>query len=95
MIARQQKMIAVVDGHAERGIVIRTAAAADERRGLVHDHTLAARGKLQRGGQSGKAGSDNVDGPRHHTRLRSTMKRSRARGSRTRARGGAKPRATR
>ena len=65
VIARQQEVIAVVDRHAERGIVIGAAAAAGERRGLVHDDAVAARGQLQRGGQSGKAGADDVDGSVH------------------------------
>ena len=63
VIARQQKMIAVVDGHAERGVVIGTAAAAGERGCFVHNHALAARRQLKRGGQSGKAGADDVDRP--------------------------------
>ena len=32
-IAREQQMIAIVDRHADRGVVIRTAATAGERRG--------------------------------------------------------------
>ena len=37
VIARQQKMIAVVDRHADRGVVIGAAAAAGECGRLVHD----------------------------------------------------------
>ncbi len=58
-------MIAVVDGHADRGVVIGAAAAAGERGRLVHDHVVAARGKLERGRQAGKAGADDVDGAAH------------------------------
>ena len=42
VIAGKQKMIAVVDGHADRGIVIGAAAAAGKGRGLVHDDAAAA-----------------------------------------------------
>ena len=42
VVAGEQKMIAVVDGHADRGVVIGAAAAACERRGLVHDDAAAA-----------------------------------------------------
>ena len=59
-IAREQKVIAVVDRHADRRVVIGTAAAAGERRGLVHDEAPTARGKLERGRQAGEAGTDNV-----------------------------------
>ena len=37
VIAGQQQMIAVVDGHADRGVVIGTAAAAGKSGRLVHD----------------------------------------------------------
>ena len=40
MIARQQQVIAVVDHHVERGIVVGPAAAAGLTGGLVHDDTL-------------------------------------------------------
>ena len=66
VVARQQKMIAVVDGHADRGIVIGAAAAARKGRGLVHDDATAALRQLQHGGQTGKAGADDVDGSIHH-----------------------------
>ena len=61
VVAGKQKVIAVVDGHADRGIVIGAAAAARERRGLVHDDAAAALRQLQRSRQSGKAGADDVD----------------------------------
>jgi hypothetical protein len=48
-VAGEQKVIAVVDRHADRGVVIGAAAAAGERRRLVHDDTPAARGKLECG----------------------------------------------
>ena len=65
VVARKQKMIAVVDGHADRGVVIGAAAAAGKRRGLVHDDAAAALRQLQRSGQAGKAGADDVDGSIH------------------------------
>ena len=49
VIAGEQKVIAVVDRHADRGVVIGTAAAAGERRRLMRDNAPAARGKLERG----------------------------------------------
>ncbi len=92
-IAGQQKMIAVVDHHADRGVVIGAAAAAGKSGRFVHDHGFAARAEFERGGETGKTGADNVDGACHQTRLRNTMKRNFARGKWTFARGGANPRA--
>ncbi len=97
-IARQQQMIAVVDRHAERSVVIGAAAAAGEGRRLVHDDPLAAPRELDRGRQAGETGTDNVHRARHlKNRIKrncgATMKRNFAFGRRTRGRGGAKPRA--
>ena len=64
-VARKQKVIAVVDRHADRGVVIGTAAAAGKSRGLVHDDAAPALRELQRSGQAGKAGADDVDGSIH------------------------------
>jgi hypothetical protein len=62
-------MISIVDGHADRRIVIGAAAAASESRGFMHDDALAARGEPYRRGQTGKAGADDVNGARHHTMI--------------------------
>ncbi len=43
MVARQQKMIAVVDGHADGRVVIRAATAAGKSGGLMDDDLRAAR----------------------------------------------------
>src|SRR5215472_5706315 len=93
-IAGEQQVIAVVDLHAERGIVVGTAAAAGKGRGFVYDDALAVPGKLERSGQASKSGADDVDGSQHQRRLQSTRKSNFARDRRTRRRGGAKPRAS-
>ena len=96
-IARQQKMIAVVDGHADESVVIGPAAAAGESGRLVNNDMLAAASELDRRGQAGEAGTDNVHNTRHgeiaQKKLRSTIRRNFALGRRTRWRGGLKPRA--
>ena len=94
MIARQQEVIAVVDCHADRRVVIGTAAAAGKSGRLVHEDVPALRREPHRRGQAGETGADDMNRSAHHTRLRNTMKMSLARGRRTRARGGPKPRAT-
>ena len=93
VIAGQQQMVAVVDRHADRRIVIRTAAAAGEGGRLVHHDGAALRREPHRGGKAGEAGADDVSCSAHHTRLRKTMRMSFAFGSFTGARGGTKPRA--
>ena len=93
VIAGQQQMVAVVDRHADRCIVIRTAAAAREGGRFVHHDGAALRCEPHRGGKAGEAGADDVSCSAHHTRLRKTMRRSFAFGSFTGARGGTKPRA--
>ena len=86
-------MIAVVDRHADRGVVVGAAAAAGESRGFMHYDAIAPRGERGGGGQAGETGADNMDGASHHRRLRSTMSKILARGRRTGARGGVKLRA--
>ena len=61
VVARQQQMIAVVDGHADRGVVVGAAAPAGESGGLVHDDLRAARQKPHRRGEPGEPGADDVD----------------------------------
>ena len=93
MIAGQQKMIAVVDRHADRGVVIGAAAAAGEGGRLMDHDGAALRGEPHGRGKAGEAGADNVCRSSHHTRLRNTIRRIFDLGKRTGARGGAKPRA--
>ena len=64
-IAGKQEMIAVVDRHAERGIVIGAAATAGEGGSLVHDERFAERCKPHGRRQSGEAGADDVDRSAH------------------------------
>ena len=95
MIARQHQMVAVVDGHAEDGVVIGAAASAGERRRFVHDDGFAAQRELDRGGKAGETGADDVDGPRHQMNAyRKMIQSSRARDTLTRSRGALHPRAT-
>ena len=66
MIARQQQMIAVVDHHVERGIVIGAAAAAGLMGRLMHDDAVAALREPHGSGEAGEPGADDVDdGERH------------------------------
>jgi hypothetical protein len=65
VVAGEQKMIAVVDGHADGGIVIGAAAAAGKTRRLVHNDAAAALRQLQRRRQAGQAGADDVHGSSH------------------------------
>src|SRR5579883_3318236 len=59
-------MIAVVDHHAERRVVIGAATAAREGRRFVHGDALAAPGKAHRGRKPGKSSPDDMDGARHN-----------------------------
>ncbi len=86
-IAGQHQMIAVVDRHAERGVVIGAAAPAGLRRPRAR-RRCRARPASDRGGKPGQAGADNVDGAAHRkqalqNRLRSTINSSLRCGSRT------------
>ena len=59
-------MIAVVDHHVERGIVIGAAAAAGLIGRFMHDDALAGLREPHRGGEAGNPGADNMDdGERH------------------------------
>ena len=62
-------MVAIVDGHPDRRVVIGAAAAAGESGRLVHDDAIVGRGEPQRRGQSGKAGADDVNGAGHHNEI--------------------------
>lgn len=63
MIARQQQMIAVIDGDAELGIEVGAAPAAGVRRRLVKHDARAAPFRLDRCREAGYARSDDVDPP--------------------------------
>jgi hypothetical protein len=59
-------MIAVVDRHADRRIVIGAAPPAGEGGGFMHDDAMVRRGEPYACGQAGKAGANNVNGAGHH-----------------------------
>ena len=68
-IAGEQKVVAIVDGHADRGVMVGAAATARERGRLVDDHLAAS--KLREahcGGQAAEPGADNVHCPSHRFR---------------------------
>ncbi len=65
VITGKQEMVAVVDRHADRSIVIGATAAASEGGGFVYDDGFAERREPHSGGQAGKAGADNVDRSAH------------------------------
>src|SRR5690606_16584740 len=60
-VAREQQMVAVVDGTVEARIVEGAGAAASLRGLLVDDHLGAALGERDGGGKAGEPGSDDVD----------------------------------
>src|ERR1700733_2243196 len=68
-IAGEQKVVAIIDGHAERGVMVGAAAATGERSRLV-DHHLAApqRREADCGGKAAEAGADNMNCPGHRFR---------------------------
>ena len=60
-IARQHQVIAVVDSHAERGIVVAAATPAGLVGGLVQHDLRAGFAQPHGGGESGEPGADDVD----------------------------------
>ena len=66
-VARQQKMIAVVDRHADGEVVVGAAAPAGLRGGLIDMNMNAAPDQPDGSGKAGQPGADDVDGARHHT----------------------------
>ena len=64
-VAREDQVVAVVDGHAELRIEIGAAAPTELGGGLVHHHLLAPLGQDRGGGQPGEAGAHHVDRARH------------------------------
>ena len=92
VIARQQQMIAVVDGDAKRRVEIGSATSAGERRSLMHDDLAPRFDKAHRGAQARDSGADDMDGASAHRipyRRSAPMRRSRL--ALARRRGGAKP----
>ena len=64
-VAGQQQMIAVVDRHIERGIVIGAAAAAGLVGGLVHGDVNARRAQACCCCKTGQSRADDVDRSDH------------------------------
>ena len=66
VIPRQKQMIAIVDRHPKRRVVIGPAAPAGLPRGLVqHDFAGPSR-KAHRRGEPGKPGADDMDNGSSH-----------------------------
>ena len=64
-VARQQQMIAVVDGEIGRRVEIGTAASARLLRRLVHLHLVARIREPHGGGKARDSGADDVNGLLH------------------------------
>ena len=95
-IAREEQMVAVVDGHAEGGIDVGAAAPAGML-GRFMEHEIGARRvEPYRGGKPGEAGADDMNAAARHQKMpwRSRIQISMGRPTRTRSRGALKPRAT-
>ena len=65
-IARQKKMVAVVDDEAEGGIEIGPAAAAREGRRFIHDDPAPGIDEAHSGAEPRDPGADDMDGPAAH-----------------------------
>ena len=61
MVGREHKVIAVVDHHVERGVVIGATPSSSLAGGLVHDDACPARREAHCSGEPGKPGADHVD----------------------------------
>ncbi len=64
-VAREQQMIAVIDGEVGRCVEIGPATAASLLRGLVQMHLEIGIGQPNRRRKAGNSGADDVDGPLH------------------------------
>jgi hypothetical protein len=62
-------VIAVVDGHADRRVVIGAAAAAGESGGLMHQDTATLPGELYRRGQTGETRANDMNGAVHYSMI--------------------------
>lgn len=95
MIARQQQMIAVVDGQIGCAVEIRAAAAADLLRRLVHMHDVTSICQTHASRQPGDTGTEDMNRSRHQiTAYRARIINFAAVLRRTGSRGSANPRAT-
>ena len=65
MIAREQKLIAVVDHHIEQRVMVGPAAPSGPPGDLVHDDACPASRKTHRGSEPGKSRANDVDRARH------------------------------
>src|SRR5919109_4847920 len=89
-------MVAVIDDHVERRVMVGPAAASGYAGPLVHDHTAPAPRQPHGGGKPGEPRADDVNRPRHQMKAyRMMIHNSRVRGRRIGRRGGDQPRATR
>ncbi len=96
MVAREHKVIAVVDHHVQRRVVVRAATSSGLAGGLVQHDPFPARRKTNRGGEPGKSRSNDVDRARHQIKAwRMMIHSSRERGRWIGRRGCDQPRATR
>ena len=64
-VAREQQMIAVVDGEVGRGVEIGPAAATGLLRGLVDMHLVIRIGEPHGGRQARNSSADDVNGVLH------------------------------
>ena len=95
MIARQQQMIAVVDGQIGCAVEIRAATAADLLRRFVHMHDVAGIGETHASRQPGDTGTEDMNRSSHQiTAYRARIINFAAVLRRTGSRGSANPRAT-
>src|SRR3954454_23060311 len=95
MIARQQQMIAVVDGEIGGGVEIGTTAAPGILRRLVDLHVEAGIAEPHGCGKAGDSGADDVNGFGHQMiAYRNRMASLVSLVTRTGSRGTAKPRAS-
>src|SRR6185312_7703960 len=95
MVARQQEMVAVVDGEVGRRVEIGTATAARGLRGFVKAHEPTGIGEPHGGGKAGDSGADNVNSLLHQMKAYRKMIPSRViLLTRTGARGAANPRSS-
>ena len=60
MVAGEQEMISIVDTATELRIQIRTATPASVTAGFIKPHAPTLGGKLNRGGEAGEAGADDM-----------------------------------